>query len=232
MDEKKERDNHGLSFEDNIDQINRLIKLNLNKWKLKAIPSISHDDIGQELLIHIYKQWRLYDPTRPLGNWITTVISRKLKNILRDNFYKFASPCLKCPAYLGQNNNGEGECRLFGTCNSVCGLYKKWEHEKKHQHDICLPVTSEDHQNEINSQPFQDINFEDRLEDLKCKLESRLSSNDYKIFIGLYIENKSELEVSKELGYKINSKTEVNRQIKNVKANIIQIVKQILIEEQ
>ncbi len=37
----------------------------------------------------------------------------------------------------------------------------------------------------------------------------------------LYIENKTENEVSKELGYKINTKTEVNRQIKNLKANIM-----------
>ena len=220
------------SFEDNIDQINRLISLHLGKWRMKSIPSITQDDIAQELLLHIYKQWDSYDSSRPLGNWITRVISNRLKNIFRDEYYKFASPCLSCPAYLGQNSTGEGECRLFGHCNTTCKIYKKWVDEKKSQHDIKLPVTYEDHLNEINSKPFDEINFDDRIEDLKIKLQSRLSDNDYKIFIGLYIDNKTEIEISKELGYKINTKTEVNRQIKTVKANIINIVKQVLLEDE
>lgn len=219
------------TFEGNLPQINHVIKLHISKWKLKAIPSITYDDISQEILLHIYKQWDKYNPERPLGNWLTTVILNKLKNLRRDNYDKFSSPCLDCPSYLGQNTNGQGECKLFGLCGSACGLYKQWTLEKKQQHDINLPVTYEDHQNEVNSKPFYELDFTNKIEDLKVKLQSRLSNNDYKIFIGLYIDNKSELEISNELGYKINTKTEVNRQIKNVKTNIINIVKQILSED-
>lgn len=220
--------NNGPRFEDNIKQIDHLIMLNVSKWKLKAIPSMDKDDIAQILRLHIYTKWELYDPKRPLGNWISTVISRKIKNILRDEYYKFAPPCLSCPAYLGKTTNGEGECKLFGICGNACKLYEKWQQDKKHQYDICLPVTSEDHGNEINSRPFHEINFDDQMELLKSKLQEKLSLNDYKIFIGLYIENKTENQISQELGYKTSKNNEINRQINNVKTNIVKLVRQIL----
>ncbi len=220
-------DSGGDTFESNIKQINNAISLQIGKWKLKSIPSVDHFDIAQIIRLHIFEKWDLYRPELPLGNWLSVVISNRIKNLLRNNYYKFSSVCLNCPSNLG-----DGHCKIFGEIGSMdCALFRNWVKTKKDQHDVSLPVTIEDHTNQLNSMPFNEINFDDQLEDLKIKLQTRLSSNDYKIFLGLYIDNKSEAELSKELGYKINTKTEVNRQIKNVKATILDVVKKILREE-
>lgn len=217
-------DSGGDSFESNIDQINKIINLNLGKWKLKIINSISHDDIRQELLIHINDRWHMYDKSRPLGNWLTTVVSRKLINLTRDNFYKFSKPCLNCPKFSGGNL-----CSLYGEISSECGLYRKWELEKKFHHDCALPVTIEDHQDEIHSMPLNHIDFDEQIENLKEKLKEKLSSADYKIFIWLYLENKTEDNIIKLLNYK--NERQGRKQITNLKQSIVTLVKNIIIED-
>lgn len=224
--------NNGELFEDNIVLIEKIIQLHISKYKLAhSIPSVGVEDVVSQIKIHIWKKWSKYDQSRPLNRWLTTVCCNFLKNLQRDLYYKNAKPCiaLRCEAFGGGEN-----CKLYGTTCGDCAIYRNWELTKKYAHDICMPVTIEDQQNQasLNSLPFDEIDFNDQLEDLKIKLQTKLSRNDYKIFLGLYIENKSEADLSKELGYKINTKTEVNRQIKNVKANIISIVKKILIEEE
>lgn len=216
-------DSGGDSFEANIDQINKIITLNLGKWKLKVINSISHEDIKQELLIQIHRQWDKYDPSRPLGNWLTTVINNRLINLTRDNFYKFSKPCLRCPKFGGGNI-----CTLYGEISGDCGIYRKWELEKKFHHDCALPVTLEDHHDEIFSMPSQDLNFEEQISYLKHRLEDKLSPMDYKIFIWIYIENKTEIEIVNLLNFK--NERYAKKQITNLKQTIVGIAKDILSE--
>lgn len=213
------------SFEENIEQIDRIIKLNLGKWKLKIINSISPEDIAQELRIQVYRQWSKYDQTRPLGNWLTTVINNRLINLTRDNFYKFAKPCLNCPKF-----NGGNLCSLYGEISSECGIYRKWELEKKFQHDCTIPVTIEDHQNELYSMPSQDSNLEEQINHLKHRLEEILSPNDYKIFDLLYLQNKTENEVITILNYK--TQRQGLSQINKLKKNIILSVKQLIVSDE
>ncbi len=202
----------------------------MSKWKLNAIPSESKEDIGQILLSHIAQKWHLYNPTRPLGNWLTRVIQNRMKNLMRDKYYKFSPPCLDCPSYLGKNDNGEGDCKLFGTCNSECKIYKVWEEEKKTQMDINLPITIEGHYSqEVHNQPFQEINFDHQIDELKIKLEERLTHFEYLFFIKLYLENRTDLEAINDLKYK--NKAKAGRIIKELKGKIVDLVKTILREE-
>ena len=207
----------------NIDQINKIINLNIGKWKLKIINSISHDDIKQELLIQIHRQWEKYDRSKPLGNWLSTVVCNKLINLTRDNFYKFSKPCLSCPKFAGGSL-----CSLYGEISSECGLYRKWELEKKFHHDCALPVTIEDHQDEIHSMPFGDINFDEQIANLKDKLKEKLSLADYKIFVWLYLENITEEDINKLLNYK--NERQGRKQINNLKQSIVSLVKKIIIQ--
>jgi hypothetical protein len=214
-------------FSGNIKQINNLISIKLSKWHLSAgIPSISPEDIRQLLLIHVHRQWEKYNKELPLGNWLNTVLKNRIFNLQREFYHKYAHICAGCPS------NSGGQCKIFGNIESEdCNLYKNWRLTKKASYDVNLPVSLENHLLQVSSMPFQEINFDDQLEHLKIKLQTKLSQNDYKIFLGLYIDNKTEAELSKELGYKISTKTEVNRQIKNVKATILDVVKKILKEE-
>lgn len=222
-------DNIKTSFEDNINQINRLIKLNISKWKLSgAIPSVSKEDIEQEIRLHIYERWDLYDPARPLGNWLTTVINRKILNLQRDNYYRFSKPCvaLKCSSYLGAE-----ECKIFGTCCSDCKLYADWEKEKKSKHDIRLPVSIENDNRlqKLSETPHEGQDIFEKLEELKFKLKESLTSNEFYIFNALYLENKTEAQILNEL--KFSSKTDGIRQIKAVKNTIYDKVKNVLTME-
>lgn len=227
MPKPKKKLNNGLSFEDNIEEINRLISIHVTKWNLDAITYIDRDDIANIIRYHVYKKWRLYNSSKPLGNWLTRVITNRLKNLFRNHYYKFAKPCvaLKCEAYLG----GE-ECRLFVKTCSECPLYKKWENEKKRNHDVNLTLTIEDHQNTVNSKPFEESNFDEQIAELKDKLQDVLSANEYHIFCALYLENKTEADLIKEM--KFSSKTEGVRQIKALKNSIVATVKTIIKNEE
>lgn len=218
-------DSTGDLFEENYVQINKIINLHISKWKLKVISSVSHDDIRQEILIHLHRKWHLYDNTQPLGNWLSTVICNKLKNLTRDQFYKFSRPCLNCPHFSGGDL-----CNLYGEVSSECGLYKKWMLEKKFQHDCALPVTIEDHQNQLHSMPSDNIDVEEQIIHLKHKLQEKLNKNDYLIFCCLFLENKTEEEVCKILNYK--TARQCNLQIKNLKQIIVPLVKNIIKNEE
>ena len=218
------------TFENSIVEIDRVIRCNSFRWKLGAIPSIDRDDIEQLLRIHIHSKWHLYNESLPLGNWLSSVIKNQLKNLLRNHFYKFASPCLGCAANENREDSDGKLCRVYGHQCSECPLYYTWEKNKKDAYDVSLPLTIENHQQQVSLLPFEDINFDDELEDLKTKLQSVLSHNEYKVFIGLYLEGKNEDVVAAEIGFKVNpnSKRHSHRHIKNIKSNIIRIVKEVL----
>lgn len=221
---------NNLKFEDKLPEINRIVSLHIHKWKLAgAIPSISKEDISQEVVIHIFEKWHLYDPARPLGNWLTTVVCNCLINLQRNNYYKFSKPCvaLKCAAYLG----GE-DCKLYIKTCSDCPLYAKWERDKKQQHDIKLPLSieNENRMQKLSETPHEESNIFEKLDELKFKLKDKLTSNEFYIFNALYLENKNELQILSELEF--SSKTQGLKEIKNLKNNIFAIVKKILINEE
>lgn len=214
-------------FEDNLELINKIISLHIHKWKMKAIPSIDKDDISQELRAHIISRLSKYNEDRPLGNWLTTVVTNWIINCLRNCYTKFAKPCvgLKCAAYLGGN-----DCKLYVKTCSDCPLYAKWEMDKKQQHDVKLTVTIEDHLNEVNFKPFEETDILEKLEELKFKLKEKLTDNEFYIFESLYLNNKTEAEIITEL--KFSSKAAGAKEIKSLKQTIYERIKKILVEEE
>lgn len=211
-------------FEDNFEQIQKLAKIHSAKWKMRAIPSIDRQDIEQMLLTRVSQKIHLYKKDMPLGNWLSRVFINAMKNILRDYYYKFNCVCVNCPS------NTAGQCKIYGEIESPdCNIFMKWVKEKKFHHDCALPVTLEDHRDEIYSMPSQDLNFEEQIAHLKHKLQDKLSILDYKIFSWCYIENKSDNDIIRLLNYK--NERLAKKQIANLKQNIVVIVKNILNEE-
>lgn len=124
-----------LTLEEAMPEIERIINLYQTRWTLA---DYSFSDVAQDIKIHICKKWHLYDQTRPLQAWVASVTQSQIKNALRDRYYIYQPPCLKCEMYLG-----EKQCQLFKGNLSKCSLYAKFEEKKGVAANLYFPVSYE-----------------------------------------------------------------------------------------
>lgn len=204
------------TFEDKIDIICKAINKKRNKWQLNAITWMDFDDVAQIIKLHIYKKWPMWDQSKPLEPWIGRIISNQLKNLIRNNYTNYVRPCLSCP-----HNLGEDQCSLTanGFQNSSCALFSKWEKTKKSGYDLKMPLTIENHKQEIeacmDSSPFSFFS----VEVLNLEMQKVLTCKQYTAYVMLFLENKDEEDVAKYMGYKTSEKNRMigYKQIKNLK---------------
>jgi|TARA_R100000988_G_C3980534_1_gene156674 RNA polymerase sigma factor (sigma-70 family) len=214
-------------FEDYIEQINEEIRKRKSKWNLTALSWMDFDDVSQIIRIHIFKKWHLYDTKKPLNPWINRIISNQIKNLIRNNYGNYCRPCLKCAAA----ESGD-LCYIYGKQSEACPLFANWARTKKIAYNAKLPVSIEDHNNEINLAEYTGVDVDALLLKLNVKMKEVLKPAEWKIYKALYIENLSEEEVATMMGYKTNEKNRVPgyKQIKNVKKSIIIKAKKMLAE--
>lgn len=208
-----------LKFEDCIEIIDQEIKKRRAKWTLGAVQWIDYDDIAQILRLHIYKKWFMWDQARPLRPWLNRIFTNQLSNLIRNLYGNSTRPCLKnCPA-----NEGGNLCRIFVTQCSSCPLYDHWVRTKKNAHDIRLPLALENHSNEILEPIDKSVDIEKGSKNLQVKLKEVLKPVEYRVYKYLYVENKSEEEVGRLLGFKTSEAGRHlgYRQIHNIKESII-----------
>ena len=212
-------------FEDYIEQIDIEIKKRKSKWNLTALAWMDFDDVSQILRIHIFKKWHLYDTKKPLNPWINRIISNQIKNLIRNNYGNYCRPCLKCAAA----ESGD-LCYIYGKQCEACPLFANWVKTKKQAYDAKLPVSINEHSNEINMAEYKDIDIVMLMKRLNEKMHQSLKPAEWKIYKALYIDNLSEEKAASLMGYKTNEKNRVPgyKQIKNVKKSIIQKVKKII----
>ena len=214
------------NFEDFIETIDEEIKKRKSKWKLTSITWMDFDDVSQILRIHIYKKWHLYDFTKPLAPWLNRIITNQIKNLIRNNYGNYARPCLKCAA-----SEGGDLCVIYEKQSSICPLYANWEKNKKAAHDVKVPVSLENHQQDIsNIRENYDLDIDLAFSKLNKILPQYLKPIEWKIYENLYIKNLSEAEVAKLMGYKTSEKNRSPgyKQIKNIKKAIIIKVKKLM----
>tara|TARA_R110002020_G_scaffold315279_3_gene530447 strand:+ start:3435 stop:4181 length:747 start_codon:yes stop_codon:yes gene_type:complete len=213
------------SFEDSIDVINVEINKRKGKWNLTVLAWMDFQDVSQILRIHIFKKWDLYDSEKPLAPWINRIISNQIKNLIRNNYGNYARPCLRCAAA-----EADSHCYIYKEQSSVCPLYANWEKTKKNAHDAKLPVSLEEHPQEIFTSVNSYYDVERTALRLHEKMKTVLKPVEWKVYNYLYIEHKSEEEVAKLMNYKTTEKNRVPgyKQIKNIKKSIIEKVKKVL----
>jgi hypothetical protein len=204
------------SFEDKIDIISKAINKKRNKWHLNAINWMDFDDVTQIIKLHIYKKWSMWDQTKPLEPWIGRIISNQLKNLIRNNYTNYVRPCLSCP-----HNLGEDQCSLTpnGLQNNICLLYAKWEKTKKSGYDLKMPLTIENHKQEIESCIDNNAFSFSSVDLLNAEMQKALTCKQYAAYVMLFFEEKDEEDVAKFMGYKTNDKNRMigYKQIKNLK---------------
>lgn len=206
------------NFEDCIVEINTEIIKRKSKWTLTALAWLDYDDVSQILRIHIHKKWHLYDPTRPLGPWVNRVISSQIKNLVRNLYSNFSRPCLRCAAA-----EGDDLCSIYTKQCKSCPLYANWEKTKKRAHDTKLPVPLENHVQEVFNQCNDSIDIEKSSANLHARMEQVLKPTEWKVYKSLYIDDKTEEETAKMLGYKTNElgRSPGYKMLMNIKKSII-----------
>jgi DNA-directed RNA polymerase specialized sigma24 family protein len=224
--EKKKDPAKKPTFEESYGFINQEITKRKGKWNLTSLHWMDYDDVSQIIRIHIYEKWHLYDSSKPLGPWVNRIISNQIKNLIRNNYGNFSRPCLKCEA--ARPNNG---CDIYEIQCAECPLYAKWQKTKKSAYDIKIPLALEDHAHEVNPVSFDDgVNLHKFAENLHKKMKEILKPNEWIVYKGLFIKNKSEEEVAKYMGFKSNeeNRSPGYKQIKNIRKKIIEKVKKCL----
>ena len=213
------------TFEECIKDIDTEIRKRKNKWSLTSLAWMDFEDVSQIVRIHIYKKWHMYDQKKPLAPWLNRIISNQIKNLIRNNYGNYARPCVKCAAA-----EGEGECYIYAKQCGDCPLYAYWEKNKKRAHDTKLPVSLENHSQEVFSIETDSFDVEHAAEQLHKKMEKVLKPVEWKVYNLLYIENKDDKDVAKSMGYITSEKNRLPgyKQIKNIKKRIITKAKKIL----
>lgn len=218
------------SFEDKLEQIEAALERKRSKWDLDAVTYVDYDDIKQVIMSHIYKKWHLWDQSKPIEPWLSRVVSNQFKNLLRNHYGNYARPCLRCKF----NSGGDGCSRnQSGLQDNSCKEYRDWEQKKKAAYDIKLAVTMENHMHEISERKDNFLNLEAATERLQNEMKSHLNGRHFVAFKMMFIENKSEEDVARYLGFKTTEKKRSAgyKQIKNLKKIFQEKAKEIIKEK-
>jgi hypothetical protein len=116
---------------------------------------------------------------------------------------------------------GEDQCSLTpnGLQSNICLLYAKWEKTKKAGYDLKMPVTIENHRQEIESTIDCNMFSFVSVDILNNEMQKTLTCKQYTAYMMLFFEDKNEEDVAKFMGYKTNEKNRMigYKQIKNLK---------------
>jgi DNA-directed RNA polymerase specialized sigma24 family protein len=217
------------TFEEKLAEIDELLAKRRQKWTLNCA-SIDYDDVCQIIRVHINKKWKLWDQTKPLANWVSTIISHQISNLLRNNYLHVAPPCSRCAM-----NQGAGLCGLTksGEQCSECPLYKKWQKNKQAGFNIKIARSIDDVNSEESFKTASsDFDWGDNVEKFHRAMEERLPKDLFSIYKLLYIDHRDESEVAAEMGFrtKESGRTPGYKQIHNIKKKILEVAKEVVNE--
>lgn len=217
------------TYEECIDTINTCINKRKHRWTLSALSHIDFDDVAQNLRVHIWQKWHLYDQSRKLETWLTVVINNQMINMIRNVYGNFSRPCLKCEFY-----EGDDSCKKFGIVSNQCDLYKTWNYGKKTKHDIQLPLPIENHINEVHEIQNETVDVDKTAIHIHEKMKQILKPYEWQVYELSFIQHKSDEEIGKILEYK---STEKNRsagykQVANIRKKIIRKAKELVFNEE
>jgi hypothetical protein len=215
------------SFENCYPTILEEVQKRRHKWTLTSIASVSYEDVQQIILLHIWKKWSLYDQSRPLLPFLNILISNQIKNLIRNLYSNFSRPCLKCEASVGSDG-----CKIYTLQCEDCPLYTNWKKRKEPATNIKLPLSIENHTNEINTIFDSSSDISCHINQAHVVMKKILKPIEYKIYEGLFILHESESVVAKRLGYISNETKRAPgyKQIRNIRKSIIAKFKRSLAE--
>ncbi len=213
------------TFEESLAIIDTEIAKRRHKWNLTSISWMDYDDVSQIIRIHIHKKWDQYDGARPLAPWLNTTITNQIRNLIRNHYSNFSRPCLKCAAAVDTNG-----CLIYKTQCAACPLFAYWQKRKQPATNVKLPVSIENHANEVSSIFDEASDVSRHVVTFHARMREILKPMEWQVYEGLFILNKDEAQLAKELGYISNERGRDPgyKQIKNLRKIIIVKAKKCL----
>lgn len=199
INEEVQSSDNPTTFELALPIVNAELSKRKYKWHLTAVAHFDYDDVSQIIRTHVYNKWDQYDSARPFRPWVNKIISSQIKNILRNIYWNFERPCLRCPFNL---QDGHCEVTASGTQCEECPAYAKWAKTKKSAHDIKMAVSMQNHEQEVHNKQDDFYDIEANVIKLNVKLKKELKPNEWKIYDLLYIQHKEDEEVAKIMGFR------------------------------
>lgn len=213
------------TFEESIELIDREILKRKSKWNLTSIAWMDFSDVSQIIRIHIAKKWHLFDPKQSLAPWINRIITHQIRNLVRNNYSAYSRPCLKCASA-----QGETLCAEYGEQCAACPLYAEWLKRKKTAYDTKLPVSLENHAQEVYDLSTNSIDIERTALGLHQKMKEHLRPTEWQVYDLLYIQDKTEEEVAQIMGFKTSEigKKRGYKRIKEIKTTVLKKARELL----
>ena len=132
------------------------------------------------------------------------------------------------------SNGGDGCSKTASSIqDSSCAEYKEWGQKKKAAYDIKLAVTMENHSHEMQSKQDGFLDLEEATSKLAKEMMPHLTPRHFRAFKMMFIQNCTEEEVAKFLGFKTNEKKRSAgyKQIKNLKKIFQEKAREIIREK-
>jgi RNA polymerase sigma factor (sigma-70 family) len=216
-----------ITFEERIDEIDVELEARRSKWTLHATPWMDFDDVSQIIRLHIYKKWNRWDQSKPLRPWLRMVILNQIRNLLKTKYVVYAPPCVQCDA-----NQGNDLCSLYETQCDSCPLYAKWITRRKNAFNVKLPVSLENHLQEVSSQPEMALDVNQATLFLSERLKEELTETEFRVFDLLYVQQLSEEEAAKQMKYRSGEKRGGGyKRISEIKKTIMEASRKIFKNE-
>lgn len=211
-------------FEKALPIIDREIIKRKHKWSLTSLSWMDFDDVSQIVRLHIFKKWSQYNNNKPLVPWLNAIIGNQIKNLVRNNYSNYSRPCLRCAAAQDLG------CKIYGEQDSRCPLYAHWQKRKQSATHIKMPVSIENHPQEVHQIFDETSDVFRHISALHIKMKELLKPAEYQVYEGLFILNEEEAALAKRLGYISNElgRTPGYKQLKNIRKSIIIKVKKCL----
>lgn len=218
-----------------VPELQEIIAKRKHMWRATSV--MEWADVSNILLERIYRQFHHYDPSQPLDRWVNTVISNAIKNMVRNLIVKTNRPCVSATPY-GANcsfNLGCNKCSWTksGNQDSSCKFYAKWEKRKQAKFSISTPLSIEHHINESHSMP-DELLSEERVEAAKKTIDDniqrRLTKEEYRIYVLLYVKHLSLKEAAKKMGFKGDNETKSYLRVRSASIKIQEIAGQLISE--
>jgi len=222
-------------FSSVVVDLQALIDKRKGSWKLTSI--MEFDDVRSILLAHLWNNFSRYDRTKPLDRWANTVISNALKNLLRQNCYKNARPCIAATSYGNPCAYARGcdgcAWTKSGKQDSSCGFYKAWLDKKQAKFAVATPLSIENHIDESHSIQSDFVDIEGAKKVIDDKIIGKLNEEEAKVYHLLYIEHMDLKEVGKKMRYKKQKNSDVPGYLvlRTIQLRIKELAR-VIIEEQ
>ena len=215
------------TFEEAMPVIDHELAKRRYKWTLFAVNDMDYDDVSQIIRLHVYNKFNQYDQKQHFAHWLNRIISNQMRNLLRNRYYCFERPCLRCAS-----NQGKELCSLTmsGKQCAQCPLYARWVKRKKNERDVKLTLPLANHAQEVSEKPCDFIDLERGASQLTLRLKEILRPVEWKVYQLLFIENKTENEVAYIMEYTTSeaSRSPGYQRLNSIRKKIIQTSKDIL----